>query len=223
MSDLREIAREVAEGIPDCRVLPSGSLWFSRGGFDASVVFPPALTDIMFDVGEHVPGAIQVAPAGLVHQLKALFGKRDIEVGDRAFDGAFEISASEEGFARRVLEPAVRAILSSLRMPFLWRISRGGFLLRVRSWPDTARELDRWLVMAFQLLDALPGIDAAGEVRLAHVQERLDEEASCQVCGTGLAQGAVVRCAKCRTPHHRDCWEFNGRCSTFACGETRIG
>jgi hypothetical protein len=46
-------------------------------------------------------------------------------------------------------------------------------------------------------------------------------DARCEVCGTELSKGRVVRCARCRTPHHEECWEFNGACSTFACGETR--
>lgn len=42
-------------------------------------------------------------------------------------------------------------------------------------------------------------------------------EGDCPVCGHGLAE-ETVRCAKCRTPHHRDCWEYLGACATYACG-----
>jgi hypothetical protein len=31
----------------------------------------------------------------------------------------------------------------------------------------------------------------------------------------------LVACAKCRTIHHRSCWDYVGRCSTYACGCTR--
>lgn len=27
----------------------------------------------------------------------------------------------------------------------------------------------------------------------------------------------VVQCRKCKTPHHRTCWEYMGKCSTYAC------
>jgi hypothetical protein len=221
LSDLREIAREVAAGIPGCRTNTLG-LVFERRSLPARVIFSGVDTDILVDTGELAPASLTVVTAGLWHDLKGLFGRRDFEVGDPEFDRTFELSTSEEGFARKVLTEAVRGVLWSLRLEFVWRFSRSGFLLRVRALPRTASDLDRWLVAAFQLLDALPGIDGVGQVRLAAVQERLDEEASCQVCGTALAAGAVVRCAKCRTPHHRDCWEFNGRCSTFACGESRF-
>jgi hypothetical protein len=104
---------------------------------------------------------------------------------------------------------------------FLWRLSPAGFLLRVRGWPPGRKELDRWLMVAFQRLDALPGADGKGRVTLSAVRRKIDAESICKICGASLAEGAVVRCAKCSTPHHRDCWDFNGRCSTFECGETR--
>lgn len=28
----------------------------------------------------------------------------------------------------------------------------------------------------------------------------------------------IVRCSKCQTPAHKDCFEFNGKCGVFACG-----
>lgn len=38
----------------------------------------------------------------------------------------------------------------------------------------------------------------------------------CQVCGAGMTSD-LVQCRKCRTPHHRSCWSYLGKCSTFAC------
>ena len=44
--------------------------------------------------------------------------------------------------------------------------------------------------------------------------------AKCPICGAGLREGRVL-CLKCKTVHHRECWEWNGGCSMFACGEQR--
>lgn len=41
-------------------------------------------------------------------------------------------------------------------------------------------------------------------------------QARCPVCATSLAHD-VVQCARCETPHHRECWEYAGRCAVFAC------
>jgi hypothetical protein len=39
----------------------------------------------------------------------------------------------------------------------------------------------------------------------------------CPVCGTALSASAPVVCELCETGHHRDCWEFLGRCSVYGC------
>ena len=42
-------------------------------------------------------------------------------------------------------------------------------------------------------------------------------QGTCLVCATDL-KGDVTHCAKCNTPHHRECWEYFNGCSLFACG-----
>ena len=44
-----------------------------------------------------------------------------------------------------------------------------------------------------------------------------NEQRHCQVCGGDL-EGKLVWCSHCSTPHHADCWEFAGGCSTYGCG-----
>ena len=39
----------------------------------------------------------------------------------------------------------------------------------------------------------------------------------CKVCGEPITAGAVIVCAACNTPHHRDCWEYVGACSIYGC------
>jgi hypothetical protein len=43
----------------------------------------------------------------------------------------------------------------------------------------------------------------------------------CQVCGSAMEERVVV-CARCRTPHHEECWTYNGSCSTYGCREIRF-
>lgn len=42
-------------------------------------------------------------------------------------------------------------------------------------------------------------------------------EPHCEICGTALAGMEIVSCASCGTPHHKDCWNFNRKCSTYGC------
>jgi hypothetical protein len=44
----------------------------------------------------------------------------------------------------------------------------------------------------------------------------------CQICDSAIDPEARVVCRRCNTPHHQDCWEWNGQCSTYACGEKRF-
>lgn len=46
-------------------------------------------------------------------------------------------------------------------------------------------------------------------------------EGRCEVCGETMAN-RVVYCAKCRTPHHEECWSYVGQCSTYGCREIRF-
>lgn len=39
----------------------------------------------------------------------------------------------------------------------------------------------------------------------------------CLVCRDPLTADRV-ECRSCRTPHHRDCWDYVGSCSIYGCG-----
>lgn len=55
----------------------------------------------------------------------------------------------------------------------------------------------------------------AGEVELRGVE--LEAAPSCAVCGDTVS-GEVHRCPRCDTPHHPDCWDYQGGCAAFGCG-----
>lgn len=40
----------------------------------------------------------------------------------------------------------------------------------------------------------------------------------CQICGDAVLPGEALACSFCATPHHRDCWDYAGRCATYGCG-----
>ncbi|HLY75086.1 MAG TPA: RING finger protein [Planctomycetota bacterium] len=55
------------------------------------------------------------------------------------------------------------------------------------------------------------------QAQIAWIHSTIDGGA-CLICGSPLER-RIVRCARCRTPHHLDCWKYNGRCSIFGCDE----
>jgi hypothetical protein len=66
------------------------------------------------------------------------------------------------------------------------------------------------------LLSATEGIEFLD----GQVAQPLDHVV-CQVCGEEIRDDLVF-CRRCKTPHHRDCWLYAGRCSVFACGEIQF-
>jgi hypothetical protein len=76
-------------------------------------------------------------------------------------------------------------------------------------------KLGFFLNLAFPVLDQVLKVCSLEGVRF--MDEVPAGSGSCQVCGCGLERG-VVRCRECGTPHHLDCWNYTGRCSTYACG-----
>jgi peroxiredoxin len=39
----------------------------------------------------------------------------------------------------------------------------------------------------------------------------------CNVCGCKILDVQAVDCPRCDTPHHPDCWQYNGGCAVYAC------
>lgn len=43
-------------------------------------------------------------------------------------------------------------------------------------------------------------------------------DATCPVCGEAVDPATAIACTDCSSPHHPDCWEYQGGCSMFGCG-----
>ncbi len=222
MKGLGALCRAAAAKMPGAKAFPDGGLVFRRSGFDGRVEFAARSWDVVFDTHELAVEPLEISPAGLWHDVRGAFGFRDVQLGDAEFDAAFEVQCATADAAAALLRPWLRKRLRDVALHggFRWRLSRAGSLLRVAGLPATAVELDRWMSLAFDLLSVLPGADGKDRVALGAARVRVDAESTCGVCGGPLAEGGLVRCGKCRTPHHADCWAFNGRCSIFACGGT---
>ena len=128
--------------------------------------------------------------------------------------------------AREFLSPAVRRILEDLRIEvFDERRApqiqfQGDFRTSHGSADGSMETLARFVHLSLQLaqharmfVQVEAGITILGEGSGLGRSE-------CQICGAAL-EGLVVRCTRCATPHHQDCWEYAGRCSTYGCGERR--
>jgi len=84
------------------------------------------------------------------------------------------------------------------------------------------RGLTEFCSAAFGLLDLV--VERYGhhfaDGDLVIIEEETTETVTvCNICGASI-EGEACVCVRCETPHHIECWQYNGACATFACGCT---
>lgn len=146
------------------------------------------------------------------------------KTGDAAFDRAFRVETQSRRQLDRWLEAgareAITALQSALGRHSIWITlcgdrARIACLCRIAEPRRMQHLLDAAQVVAETALRALR---IRNEVA---VPQSAADAGTCCVCG-GTLSSAVVHCAGCRTPCHRDCWRFMGLCPIFACGSQRF-
>lgn len=222
----RERAREVLLQLAPRLALPErltgNSLRFDRRGFPAAVSVHLGArlnVEVSFQLTGDEKGWLTVSSLGLKRAFLDQLGLKDYQVGDAEFDGRFEVWGLDEVLVRQRLQPTLRGMLlqSDRRWDFMLRLTPEQLSMRAHVDPLDRFQVETLAGIAFQILDLLD-LRSAADFVLAKVQEKLTDETRCPVCGAPLSRGSVVRCSKCRAAHHADCWQFNGLCATFACG-----
>lgn len=204
-----EIIDRLLQRHPELTRHGTDGLAFTCSGHRGRLDFISDLTEIRFELDGATSESMEVSTPSFITQLA--------EDDPDAFRIRGSQKLQEEVFRNSELQPMLRNWLVS----FEWIVRPGEFTLRLRSQPRSEEELWHWLKGAYALLQALPGVGIEDPVQLARPTPIALAESSCQVCGTSMGQPPVVYCVRCRTPHHEECWEYAGRCSTFACQERR--
>lgn len=78
-------------------------------------------------------------------------------------------------------------------------------------------DIEEFVELACTVSDQLHVAAAAGIEFVESDEAHLIDQAVCSICGDAF-QTDVVTCSRCKTPHHRDCWDYGGGCSTYGCG-----
>jgi hypothetical protein len=184
-----------------------GGLSFSGSGCRGRLDFISDRTEIRFALDDRGQPALEVSTASVLSQI----AEDDPE--------AFRVRGSEELYRRIFAGGAPARMLRDWGVPFEWTLGASTFTLLIHGLPGDEEKLWRWLKGAFRLLQAIPGFEDDAPIQIPSVSAYSAAEGECQVCGVTLGQGTVVRCRRCATPHHEDCWAYTGECSTFACKE----
>lgn len=142
------------------------------------------------------------------------------------FSSAWMVLSNDPDEARLLLSQQVRFHLTQLRRTPEWSdvhlAIRPGWLVVRRKWSSSRpADLETFVELALGLLDQVQLTRTTGIDFVDGGQVQVVDEARCLVCGEGLTID-LVYCRRCKTPHHRECWEYSGGCSTYGCRETQF-
>ena len=143
--------------------------------------------------------------------------RKEPRIGDDEFDGQFHIVTTAN-------EDALRSLISEpIREGLLYVRQRRGGRVVLQLTRDELRfeerganeELDGYGELLLSLCSLAAAaeheelVSAEGSFLMELVAGNSETEATCPVCSTCLGE-TITYCVACSTPHHADCWEYNG-------------
>ena len=176
-----------------------------------------------------LPFRLELAPVGRPSPAQLPKGTRPVRVGDAEFDRAFIVQANDPEMARDFLTAPVRwAVASLLRLgpPGGMLVSINPERMLVQVDRNLGASVDSLALGVHEALAIHDGLQSGVASRLGEGVSIVDSGPAsledsgppvCKVCGEPISGTPKVFCTTCRTPHHRDCWEFIGACSVFGC------
>jgi hypothetical protein len=193
---------------------------YSTGGKN-----PTYYTQAHFTGGRQSAVRCEIYPESMWSGIRKLLGMQDIEIGSPDFDSKYIIKGDDGPALRSLLSPAVQWKIELLRQilgnnDIYISFNRRELLVKKRSFLRDYSTLLWFTDSAIGLYDQAVRAGEEG-IKFIHDASPLKlSEAICQICGEKIEED-VVFCRRCRTPHHQDCWEYNGACSTYGCRETQ--
>lgn len=183
----------------------------------------------------HLPPVFALRPAGAP---ATMFGRGQVEaakVADPGFTRLYTMITNNQTFVDRVVTAEIRRAISSMPLALNSgspRISISlaanqllfecpSVILEQADLVTFVRHADGVARAVFAALGC--PVDAQGGFQIVEVKRFAPAEGNCRVCGEALGPTPVF-CSRCKTAHHRECWEYFGSCSIFACNtRTYVG
>jgi len=202
---------------------------FPSHGRSATLEFCPGdsrdgMTRVSVDLKDCSPGMMMIFRDNLRSLLPRLFGAQDLQIGDPSFDQRYILQANPVSVVQQVFHADRRARM----MEAVSRLDRfpGATIhlthesLTVRTSGYLSQEAELWALArtALEFTRTILDLEPPAPITWGDTSS---SGGDCRICGSPLTSG-VVRCSRCQTPHHGECWKYNGGCSIFACGEHRF-
>lgn len=138
----------------------------------------------------------------------------------------FQIWTNDPVSAQALLSPAcVWQLFQLTEMSanghLYWNIRRGKCWIHVGGHFRRQRQLGD---VVAKMLDLFSQAQLTQQQGLDFVDDqaaRVIEEMTCPICSGPIGRDVVI-CVRCRTPHCKECWQYNGKCATFGCGSEKF-
>jgi hypothetical protein len=173
---------------------------------------------------------LEIFPQRLAGEDVRYLNVDDIRIGDAEFDPRYVVKSESADFARSFLDPKARQSVDDLRNllgndRILISLNASRLMVRKQDVLSKFEDLAVFAELSGRLFDRVVAFsqrESGIEIDDDAPSASAGEDPVCQVCGSRIPADVRVFCRKCRTPHHKECWEYNGKCSTFGCGEERF-
>jgi hypothetical protein len=168
---------------------------------------------------------LEVHPARFYTGVVRLLGGQDILTGAREFDREFSVRGSDAERVRAILSSGVQSQMMQLReltssRDFHCLVAHGLVSVQKRGLLLEPARLARFTTLGLELVEQALLTNMAGIEIVSQRVLPARGHAICRVCGDRIGAN-IVFCRLCKTPHHHDCWVYNGACAIYGCGETR--
>ena len=143
--------------------------------------------------------------------------------GDSRFDGYFACHCNDEERATRILSDPIRwqlmQILGLGILGLYFSVEQGTMVVAAKNYVTNKQRLDDFVRLTLEIYDQMMLAQAVG-IDFVQDQTAIIDSVRCPICACDIEDKMVI-CVRCKTPHCLQCWKYNGKCATFACGETR--
>ncbi len=187
-------------------------------------------TRVVARFGQGIPFRMELAPVARPAPPQSPRATRPVTTGDREFDNGYVVRANDVEMSRDFLNSTIRSTVAGLQQ----LVHRGGMLISINpermlvqvdrnlgtSTEHLAWVVEQALVLHDRLIESVTRRMGEG-VDIVEEAESWPEDQgtpTCKVCGDPIDESEIIVCASCNTPHHRNCWEYNGNaCSIYGC------
>jgi hypothetical protein len=149
-----------------------------------------------------------------------------IDSQEQGFSRELSIQANQPDEMRRMLSHGVRWKIEQLANQLgiesvAIRLSSGKLKIVKPGVIREFQQLDDLVRMGLELHDELLLTKSEGIDFVDDAEAKILGDVKCPICSEEVIEEMVI-CLRCKTPHCKDCWQYNGHCATFACNETRF-